>query len=77
MANRELDAQEREALERMIDNTDIIAVMTALSEICGEKADHIEANWQDKPLARAWRNACGAIGCTAASPYLLPLHARS
>ncbi len=50
-------------LEAIIDASSLQGVLMALSEICGEKGDHIRANWQDKPLARRWDTASGAIGC--------------
>ena len=53
---------ESEQLEQIIDRRGLQAVVQELSTICGAKADHIEHNWQDKPLARRWATAEGAIG---------------
>jgi len=33
-------------------------VLNGLSYICSGKSGHIEANWQDKRLAKAWEKAC-------------------
>lgn len=32
-------------------------VINALSQVCHEKAQHIEENWQDKRLAKTWETA--------------------
>lgn len=65
MTNRDLTYEERDALESLIDSTSVVAVMQALSEICGEKAEHIRTNWQDAKLAREWDHTCGVIGCAS------------
>ena len=67
MANRDLDRAEIETLESLIDGANLGAVLMALSEICGEKAEHIRANWQDAATARVWDEACGVIGMASAS----------
>lgn len=65
--NRDLNAKEMEALEAMIDAANVQAVLVGISEICGEKAQHIEDNWQDYGLAKVWATACGAIGVFSCS----------
>jgi hypothetical protein len=60
---RDLDTPERETLERLIDARGLSSVLMALSEICGEKSEHLLANWQDKKLAKDWATLEGAIGC--------------
>jgi len=65
MANRDLTEQERDALEALVDASNLMAVVQALSEICDAKAEHVRANWQDEPLARAWAWACGSLGLAA------------
>lgn len=42
-------------LETMIDKVGLANVLYALSHICGEKAEHLQVNWQDKAMARVWR----------------------
>jgi hypothetical protein len=59
---RDLTKQEAESLEHLIDLCGVQAVTEALSTICGEKSEHVAANWQDKGLARAWATAEGALG---------------
>lgn len=44
-------------LEHMIDDHGLSAVLEAISEICGEKAEHLRANWQDKDQANQWEKA--------------------
>ena len=61
---RDLTKSEKLTLESLVDTASLQGVLMALSEICGEKAEHIETNWQDKWTARQWRTAEGAIGCT-------------
>jgi hypothetical protein len=53
MVNREkvFDAV---ALEAMVDHHGLSGVLTMLSDICNEKAEHIRDNWQDKVFAKAW-----------------------
>jgi hypothetical protein len=41
----------QEALEAMIDASSVHHVLALIAGICLEKADHIQANWQDAPLA--------------------------
>ena len=70
MADRELIQSEREQLEALIDATDLAAVLMALSEICGEKAEHIRSNWQDERTARCWDSAAGVIGCIVSNRHV-------
>ncbi len=63
MANRDLTNEEKIVLEGLVDSADLNAVIMALSEICGEKAEHIRSNYDDRKLARNWDHAAGAIGC--------------
>ena len=44
-------------LEQIIDATSVAKVLDMMSGICGQKADHIQSNWQDAPLARKWQRA--------------------
>lgn len=54
-----------EQIEAMIDQASVLDVLTALEIVCGEKADHIRANWQDKVLANAWDRASKVCGTAA------------
>lgn len=53
---------EIELLERLVDRNSLTAVLEALSEICGAKAERIASNWQDATLAKRWATMEGAIG---------------
>ena len=41
-------------LEAMVDRDGLDGVLDALAGICGEKAEHLRTNWQDKGAARTW-----------------------
>ena len=49
------------ALEALIDRTSVQAVVDAIGGICHEKGAHIDANWQDRPLARVWYHTGDAV----------------
>lgn len=53
--SRDLTMAERDALEALLDRTSVSAVLAALADLCGEKAQHIAENWQDRPLYESWR----------------------
>jgi hypothetical protein len=50
-------------LEEIVDASTLGKVIQALSHLCWEKAQHIEENWQDESLAKAWRDAAKKIEC--------------
>jgi hypothetical protein len=52
LSHRDLNQTELDTLEALIDSAGIEAVVQGLSEICGLKAGHIAANWQDTALAK-------------------------
>jgi hypothetical protein len=41
----------------MVDESTLKQVVEALSNVCYEKADHIQTNWQDRNLAKEWERA--------------------
>ncbi len=53
-----------EQLEAMVDAHGLLHVITGLSLICGEKAIHIQTNWQDKSLAKVWGKAATVLDGT-------------
>jgi RES domain-containing protein len=59
---RDLTQQEKDQIEALIDCCGLSSVLMALSEICGEKAEHIAHNWQDATLAKHWATAESRIG---------------
>ena len=42
-------------LETLIDQHTLAQVLQALGQVCQEKADHIEVNWQEPRTAKQWR----------------------
>lgn len=42
------------ALEFMIDTVGLSNVLYAIEHVCYAKAEHIQENWQDRTLAKAW-----------------------
>lgn len=65
--SRDLSEAEKATLEQLIDAATLSAVLEAISEICGAKAEHIRHSWNDTALARYWDNACGRVGITVAT----------
>ena len=57
-----LTEQQLTDLEALIDSRGIDQVLMAISEICGDKAEHIATNWQDAVLAKRWATIEGAVG---------------
>lgn len=53
-------------LEQIIDGNSLAKVCDMLAGICGQKAAHIEENWQDGPLAKKWDRASGNLRTLAA-----------
>jgi hypothetical protein len=51
---RKLTPIDRHNIEAVIDACGLGSVLTAIGEICGEKAEHVRTNWQDEPLAKQW-----------------------
>jgi hypothetical protein len=55
---------QKEQLEALLDKTSLHEVLDMLSEICSEKQEHVQTNWQDKNLAKAWgRCAYSTAAC--------------
>jgi len=62
----DLSLMKRDDLEQMIDRLGLSRVLFLMAEICAEKADHIETNWQDRPLAYEWIKDAKALDKLAA-----------
>lgn len=45
-----------ESLEALVDKHTLQGVLEGLAFIAGEKATHVEENWQDAELAKSWAN---------------------
>lgn len=54
-------------LEQVVDDCGLLETLTAIALICEEKALHIESNWQDRALARQWKQAAERVHAAAAS----------
>lgn len=46
-----------DALEAMIDRHGLSGVLKGMADICYEKQEHVESNWQDRALGKAWAKA--------------------
>jgi len=47
----------QEQLESLIDREGLDEVLTAIEQVCSDKADHVRTNWQDHKTADWWLNA--------------------
>jgi hypothetical protein len=56
----------KDELEGAIDKVGLSKVLFMLAEICGEKAEHLRANWQDNNAAKEWIADAKAIERIAA-----------
>ena len=62
-----LTDEEATALEEMVDRCGLSTVVSALAVICGEKALHVQANWNDRALTKAWTFCAGHLHRAEAS----------
>lgn len=51
-----------DALEAILDQSDIKQVVLMLARICNEKAEHVRSNWQDETLAKTWEHNANVLG---------------
>jgi hypothetical protein len=70
--NQEQHTAMMAALEGFVDSHGLDAVVSALADICAEKATHVRENWQDKGLARTWDKAGTVLAKAAAKLPELP-----
>lgn len=49
------------ALETLVDRHGLANVVESLAIVCDLKQDHIQTNWQDRPLADRWQSASLAL----------------
>ena len=57
MTHKEIE----EMVENAIATQGVIALLTAIVNVCYDKSAHIEINWQDKAAARRWSAAAKRI----------------
>jgi hypothetical protein len=50
----EMKQHDLNILERLVDAFGIAEVLSGLSKVCSDKAEHAAVNWQDTPLAKNW-----------------------
>lgn len=52
---------EMQAVEAIIDRVGLSVVLSLIADICTEKANHVESNWQDAALAAQWESAAAWV----------------
>ena len=57
-----VNAELEYTLEDLLDKHGLRLVLSSLENVCHEKAEHIQTNWQDKLLAAKWTKAAKRIG---------------
>lgn len=57
-------------LECAIDEYGVNEMLSAMSRICDDKADHIESSYNDKSTAQWWRQRAIALNDLASHPYM-------
>ena len=63
----------RERLEQLVDSFSILDVVSALSYVCYEKAEHLRSNWQDSRTGDAWGQVGSALDKVEALPVVVAL----
>jgi hypothetical protein len=61
-----------EQLEEIIDSHGITNVLEAIEQVCYEKAEHVQSNWQDRPLAKAWEKVATKLGVAIVASRNIP-----
>jgi hypothetical protein len=56
----------KDEIEQMVDKVGLSKFLFMLAEVCNEKAEHIQTNWQDRNLAKEWTADARAIEKIAA-----------
>lgn len=65
-----------DALEAMVDGSDLASVILALARLCNEKAEHIRINTNPKDLdAKAWDRAARALDTVSTVPSIAQVSA--
>jgi hypothetical protein len=54
-----MNQQDQDALEALIDRTNLSSVIDALASICDEKAAHLRENWQEYGGQERWWRVWG------------------
>ena len=51
-----MNKEDMNTLESLIDKYSLDDVLSAIREICLDKADHLRTNWQDEQSAKYWES---------------------
>jgi hypothetical protein len=62
-----LTSDQKRMLESAIDASSLADVLEALANICREKSQHLQENWQDQRSASLWNRAASRVETCAAS----------
>ena len=68
---KDLSQHQETALELLIDECGLCAVLQSLSSICDQKSSHILESYNDKQLSKAWASASGVIGLAVSSDWIM------
>lgn len=49
-----MSESDADMLEQIVDRVGLDGIVSLLSEICREKAEHLRSTWQDENAARSW-----------------------
>ena len=60
-------------LEAMIDRHGLYTVLSMLSDVCSDKAQHLRSNWQDDRTATQWEKAMSIVDRAAGRADALDL----
>lgn len=69
---RQVSKADRDAIEGILDRSDLRAVIDALCGICVSKVEHIDTNWQDKSLSRLWAKDASKLAKFHATLEVMP-----
>jgi len=56
-----INAPLAEQIESLVDQYSVKELLEALADVCCEKAEHLEANWQDGESAKPWRRTATRV----------------
>lgn len=51
----------QQTLETLVDEHGVRAVLEALAQVCFDKSEHVQVQWQDGKLAALWSDAGIAV----------------
>ena len=56
----------KDSLETLLDNSTLETLLSALSDVCYEKAEHLLSAWQDRATSKAWSHAAKQVDTLSA-----------